>query len=1066
MRGSRRRKTERVALAVFAAFALHVETAAALDPGHPASQYVMQSWDTDQGLPTSSVFAVAQTSDSYLWLATAEGLVRFDGAQFRVFDRRNTPSMGQHDVRALFADGRSLWIGTRRGGLLRYTDGQFTSFTRDDGLPSDFVLSLAGDRRGTVWIGTSAGLARYTGGRLHVVSKADGLLNDQVATILVDPNGDVWVGTDGGLNRLHDGRVVQSITKKDGLPDDVVTGLLRLADGAMWIATRSGLGRMKDGRIETFGTKDGLSDDDVVNLASDRDGNLWIGTRGGGLNRYARGAFSSFTTKEGLPTDVILSAHEDHEGNLWVGTDGKGVIRLKDRNVTPYTTENGLARDFAWSVFEDSKGAMWIGTQGGGVSRWDGRSFTTLTVKDGLPSNYVYGTCEDTAGALWIGTEGGGVARIDGSRVTALASKDGLTGDNGRVLYADRDGSVWVAFDRGGLDRIEGGAIEHLSEKDGIPDLRVTAFLRDRSGALWIGTAGGGLVKKRDGATQVYTTREGLSQNNVSALYEDKDGALWIGTIGGGIDRLNAGRIDAFLTKDGLFDDAVYSILEDDHENLWTSCNRGISRVRKKDLDDFAEKRVTSFSSRSFGKGDGMKNPECNSGSPAGSKTRDGRLWFPTMHGVVVIDPEHVKENAVPPPLAIEDMIVNRRTVTPAADSKEDLVLSPDSRDFEFHYAALSFSAPERVRYRYRLEGFDGDWIDAGARRAAYYTNLPAGDYRFRVIAANEDGLWNDDGVAIAFRLTPYYYRTAWFYGLVGLTLALGGSLGYRARVKTLKDAAEVLDAKVRERTLELTLANARLADANRQLAERDERLSEDLARAQAFQQRVLRASPTSERVVFATSYKPAEVVGGDLYDVCEHAPGRFRIFLADATGHGVQASLRTMVLITEYDRVKLDAADPGAALARLNAALYAVYPGLEMRCSACCFDIEPHDGGGATVRYANAAHPPILHVTPAAVHEVYRPGPFLGMIESIALQVHTFEMAKGDRLLAYTDGICEQDDARGDSFGVDRVGRGIARRDIDLQRAVDALYDDLVSFAGARPIADDVALVAAELRA
>jgi serine phosphatase RsbU (regulator of sigma subunit) len=425
------------------------------------------------------------------------------------------------------------------------------------------------------------------------------------------------------------------------------------------------------------------------------------------------------------------------------------------------------------------------------------------------------------------------------------------------------------------------------------------------------------------------------------------------------------------------------------------------------------------------------------------------------MQGVVAFHPDRLKKNPFPPPVVIEEFFVNRR---PWLGDKAELVLPADSRDFEFQYTALSFSAPERVQFRYRLEGFDRDWVDVGRRRVAYYTNHSAGDYRFRVISDNEDGVWNDTGATLAFHVTPYFYKTTTFYVACGLALLLFVSIGYRVRVQKLKDAAELLEAKVRERTLELTVAY-------RELAEKDQRISEDLAQAEAFQQRILAALPQSPRVGFAAIFKPAEAVGGDVYDVCEYAPGRFRVFIADTTGHGVQASLRTMVLKTEYDRLKHDATDPGTLLSLLNDTLYAVYPGLEMRCSACCFDVEPREDGGATVRYANAAHPPLLHVTEARVHEVYQPGPFLAMVEKVVLLPHTFTMKKGERLLAYTDGLCEQEDPGHRAYGIDRISTCIARTELDLHATLAFIVDDFTTFAAGQEIADDVAMVAAELR-
>ncbi|MGO9709416.1 MAG: SpoIIE family protein phosphatase, partial [Polyangiaceae bacterium] len=388
--------------------------------------------------------------------------------------------------------------------------------------------------------------------------------------------------------------------------------------------------------------------------------------------------------------------------------------------------------------------------------------------------------------------------------------------------------------------------------------------------------------------------------------------------------------------------------------------------------------------------------------------------------------------------------------------------LPAGSRDFQIIYTALSLTAPKRVRFKYELEGFDKEWIDAGDRRAAYYTNLAPGPYRFRVIACNDDGVWNEDGDSVAFVLLPHFYQTLPFYLACALAIALAGTGILRLRVRALREKARELEAKVEERTHELAKASGELEVTYRALAEKDQRQHADLLQAKAFQEKILPKLPKGGTVRFRAVYRPADLVGGDVYDVCQLAEGHYRVFVADLTGHGVQASLRTMVLKTEYDRVKLAPEGPAHVLAELNRKLATVYPDLAMRCSACCFDVIADDDGIA-LRYANAAHLPLLRVSEGEVTEIYDRGTFLGVQPDAPFSQRDVKLGPRDRVVAYTDGICEQEDEVGDPFGIDRMQELLARTPGDADRIVHDLDAALTAFAGERPLDDDVVILCVE---
>ena len=568
-------------------------------------------------------------------------------------------------------------------------------------------------------------------------------------------------------------------------------------------------------------------------LLEDSDGSLWIGTAGGGLNRFRDGRFTALTKPKALSNNVVVSLYEDRERSLWIGTDGDGLNRLRDGKVTPFGTKEGLSNDVVRSVYEDRQGTLWIGTDGGGLNRFKDGRFTTFTTKDGLSSDHVASIFEDRAGSLWIGTLGGGLNRLrPAGGFSAFTTKQGLASDDVVAIYEDREGVLWVGT-TGGLSRLKDGRFTSFTRKDGLSDDRIKSIYEDRDGGLWIGTIGG-LNRFKDGHFTSFTTKDGLSDNRVAALHEDADGTLWIGTSGGGLDRFRDGRFTAITAKAGLHDDRVLDTFEDSQGNLWMSCNRGIYRASKKDLNAFADGKLARIASPSYGMSDGMRSPECNGeNQPAGWKTRDGRLWFPTIKGVAVIDPAHLPLNPFPPPVALEEVVADGRSLDGAPGST--VVLQPGSAKLVLRYTALSLRVPQRVRFMYRLDGFDKDWVDAGTERTAHYTNLPPGTYRFRVKASNDDGVWNENGAALELRLLPFFHQTRTFQALCALGLVFLGTGAHRLRMRRLKRRADQLERIVAEQTRDLRVANEDLRRAQEQLARLSEAAPDKLENVAAW---------------------------------------------------------------------------------------------------------------------------------------------------------------------------------------------------------------------------------------
>ena len=741
----------------------------ALDPEKSIRQMTHEAWTRESSLPQASVQSIIQSSDGYIWLGTQEGLVRFDGVRF--------VQMNSEDAGTIWEDrDGSLWIASPQSGVLKYRDGKTEQFGAARGLSSGRCNSLWMSSSGMLWVATTQGLNCLRDGRFTSLTKKDGLPTDDIQCVLESRGGIVWAGTREGLARLENGRI-RVFRKADGLPSDKIACLMEGSDGTVWIGTfGGGLCSYRKGIFRSYGAKEGMPAGDVRALFEDRDGNVWIGFEPGGLTRLRDGAVETFTAKDGLSDSTVWSIYEDREGSLWVGTFGGGLNRFKDTKFSTYDISSGLSSNSPWTIYESSDKTVWIGTDEG-LDACSGGKVAHYRKEDGLPNNSVNTILEDRDGAIWIGTDEG-LSRFRDGRFTNFSPRDGLTNPAVYSLCEDREGTIWIATNGGGVNILKNGSLSSIRKKDGLSDDYIRAILEDRQGNMWIGTNGAGLNRYRDGVFTLFAEKEGLSNLFIRTLYEDRQGNIWIGTRGGGLCRYREGKIDSFRMADGLLSDVVFQILEDGQDNLWMSCNKGIFRVSKRSLEDFAAKKISSIPCTSFGRADGMKSPECTGGTqPAGWKTRDGVLWFPTIRGVVSIDPQRMKTNEVPPPTVIEEVMVDGRKL----DLSGEVVAPAGSDRIEFEFTALSFLAPEKVIFKYFLEGHDKDWITLppGRERVVSYTSIRPGSYAFRVKACNNDGLWNEQGSSLPFRLEHRFRETWFFYSLVIFAMLILGGLLY-----------------------------------------------------------------------------------------------------------------------------------------------------------------------------------------------------------------------------------------------------------------------------------------------
>ena len=812
--------------------------ARALDPAWAVTQYLVDVWQTDQGLPQNSVQAVLKTRDGYLWLGTQEGLVRFDGVRFTVFDRRNTPEIGHSSILSLCEDrSGALWAGTHGAGLVRLKDGVFTRFGTAEGLLGTSVWSVLEGHDGTLWAGSDGGgVARLVGERFESFTTKDGLTSDLVRVLAEDSEGSLWVGTTGGgLTVRRNGRFVP-LTLREGLSSDLVRSVVPAPDGGVWVATSGGgLNRVFDGRVRVYGRADGLPTDQLTALHVDLEGTLWIGTWGEGIVRYRDGVFSTLSSRAGLSNDQIWAFASDREGSLWVGTWVGGLNRLRSGKILTYTTREGLPSDNVRVLLAARDGSVYAGTAGGGVSRLLGGRFRTLSEEDGLSSDQVSALLEDRDGVLWVGTNLAGLNRVDGRRITRLGEAEGLGHHDVRALCQTRDGAIWVGTVGGGVTRIADGSLTTFTRKDGLPSDRILSLHEDAAGTLWLGTSGGGLTRYRDGAFSVIGPAEGFTGDRILSLASDPSGALWIGTSGGGLGRLKDGRVVMITSRDGLYDDLVQTLLLDGNGNLYMTCNRGVFRAALAELDAFADGKARRVSSVAFGTADGMRSPGCAGGQqPSSARTPDGRLWFPTLKGIAVLDPRRLAVNPEPPPVVIEEVVTDGRV----SAARGLLELPAGTERLEVHYAALSLLAPERMRFRVKLEGLESELSDVGTRRTAYYTHLPPGRYTFRVTACNADGVWNETGAHVSLRIRPRFVQTPWFWLALSLPAVLAAAAVLRLRVVRARARERELAALVAERTRRLSEEKGRAEEAllAAEQARRDAERQKEIAEAATAQ--------------------------------------------------------------------------------------------------------------------------------------------------------------------------------------------------------------------------------------
>ncbi len=780
-------------------------------------------WTTEDGLPTNALTNVLRTRDGYLWIASFSGLVRFDGMSFTTFDESSQPPLRSSGIHELVeaADG-TLWIGTQGGGVLTYRDGRFRVFHEEYGRRSTIHSLLLGER-GELWVGvTDFGVYQHRDGKL-IHLEQPGLTDSTVRDILRDREGALWFAADGGgLVRFHEG-AFRTYSVGSGLVSDAVTSLYEAPGGELYVGSWGGMNKLAGGEITAVAELAGI---EVYRIYGDEVGNLWFATDQGLYRRNAgSGRFEHLVEYRGRELRGVSGIAFDHEGSLWMTTTANGLFQLKRGKFRNYSAEQGLASGRINVVRELGPGEYWTGTDHGTINViQEGGGISTLELASLRSDVRVRDIHRDRNGELWI-TSYDGLLHLSGQREVLYSTRNGLPTNQLRSLFKDRRGTLWIGTQNSGLIGMpEPGRFEIVDRSSGLISNFVFSIDEDLEGRLVIGTRGALTLLDAAGRFTHYTAEQGLPGSIVFSTSTDPDGSLWIAT-NGGLARLAGGEIRTVTAGDGLTVRTVFDVAEDDRGFVWLSSSQGVVRIAKAQLVDFLEGRTQRLEPLVLDENDGMINRDCT-GASHFLAASDGKLWFPTLGGIAVIDPGNFRINEVAPRVVINHFQVDGEPVL----ARRNLEFAPGKKRFTFELAALSFLAPEKVRIRYRLDDFDDEWSDAGAERRAHYTNLPPGEYALRVIAANNDGVWNREGTTLRFRLRPFIYQRPEFYVVLALLAALALRGIHRWRLRA-----------VRERNLEL------------------ERIVAELERSQRERQRLIRqlesAAAEMERFVYTVSH-------------------------------------------------------------------------------------------------------------------------------------------------------------------------------------------------------------------
>jgi ligand-binding sensor domain-containing protein/AraC-like DNA-binding protein len=759
-----------------------------LDPDKPVDQYLMDQWEIAEGIPSNTILSIIQTPNGYLWIATGKGLARFDGITFTVIDfiEDNSIDPTKDTVPdTLFVDRQgTLWIGSSAGlTYFRYKTGQFRTFTHAHGITKDRIRRISDDMQGNLWISFfTSYVNRFFNGKFTAFNESHGLEGKKINTIIEDRKGNLLFGTrENGVFVYKEGKFSQYPIA--GLDNLQIITMHEDRKGDLWIGTNNGLLQVTDQGTQKYTVQDGLSNDFITYITEDSDWNFWVGTVKG-LNRIKKKQKNALAVETVLQQFTITCLFEDLEKSLWVGTYDSGIKRLKEGKFTSFSPLEAYQEEIFFSLFEDQRGDTCIGAHNGKLFRYRGNKLIESVKIPGCSGTGITSIAEDTMGNLWLGTNGKGVFQKKNQTFACCTTEEGLADDVVSSIFKDSQGNLWFStFDGVSLIRKNNKTIESLTSGNGLLGKRVHNVYEDKDRDIWI-AADKGVTVLKDGKLAKENISYYLQDVSVTCIYEylpdpDKKGSketvFWIATHGAGLKRLTLsdGRVVSYTTDNGMTTNFIYQFLEDQQGNFWLMSDSGILRVDKRELDRFADGSPDMIHCTSFGISDGLKSMEFDNEFSRNSalKTRNGEFWFITKKGISIVNPAKVRINKIPPPVVIEEAFFNEQSI-PLHQEKRSF---KGITDIRFHFTAPTFLSPEKIRFKYKLQGFDEKWVflSPGSERAARYKDPEPGTYTFQVTACNAEGVWNRTGDTFTFTLKPFFYQTLLFKILVIFMLAV-----------------------------------------------------------------------------------------------------------------------------------------------------------------------------------------------------------------------------------------------------------------------------------------------------
>jgi diguanylate cyclase (GGDEF)-like protein len=784
----------------------------------PLSSFSRETWTTRDGLPHNQVNAIAQSNEGYLWFATWEGLVRYNGQDFRIFTPQNVSALQDHGIRHVsVGKNNRIIVATSRGGVSVYENEAWRTYDQSDGMPQNETMFAIEDADNNIWVAhESRGLSRINrDGKVMLFGKSQGMPSERIYSLFKDENNAIWAATGAGVVRIENNRV-QNFGLADGLPIGAVYAMLAAPEGGIYFGTHHGLYIGRNGKFRKVAND--FPDEAVISLAFDVEKTLWMGTVNKGIIRLGKNGLEYLDAKNGLPNNRVSSMFSDREGNIWAGSNA-GLVRFADTPFVTFDSYQGLSDNYVRAVTQTSDGAIMIGTSRG-LNRYQNDAISSFANDEKLSNASILSLTPSKDGSLWVGTYSTGLMRWkDGKVIEATAPESPLYSLQIRAMVEDIDGTLWIGTSTG-LYRKRGTEFKKFGEADGLPRDFVISLFQAKNGRLWVGSANGLGYIDPDGKIGKIDISNYLSAQDVFGFSEDTDGRIWVATDRAVLS-IYKNKIVAVGTKNGLPVATIFQMVEDTYGNFWLTSNRGVIYVKRSEMIAVVEGRAERVNAVSFAEADGMASAQCNgSAGPAALRAKDGSIWVATAKGVSVVQPDQLQRyQQAPPPVVIENVFVNDEV----SESDGSLVLPSDTRKLEMSYVSLSYRTPEQIRYRIRLDGFDDKWIEREQLRNAQFTNLPPGRYTFKVSAAQRGGPWSAESTSLSFEIKPKFYQRAWFIPLAVVLAAMLLYGIYRARVNQLEARERELSSIVDDRTRALSEKNGQLESLNQTIQKQSE---------------------------------------------------------------------------------------------------------------------------------------------------------------------------------------------------------------------------------------------------